>query len=290
MQKIFRRFIQSIFLVFFVIQFTELRSEVPVPALSARVIDQTSTLTEAEIGELSQKCKIIEERDGTQIAILMVQSTEGEAIEEFSYRVASTWELGQKGKDNGLLIVIAKQDHRIRIEVGYGLEGRVTDVLSKRIIRSIITPFFKNDQYYRGLDEGIDALSELISPIPGEPIPKHRPPLKKETKEFPSALLFTALLMGLFFTDMIGIPVFFTSLGYGSIVSVVLLWLEMVGFIGAIFSGIAGCIVFLILYFMGKSGSLPFFSSSSSYGSSHSGDFFSGGGGSFGGGGASGDW
>jgi len=107
---------------------------VAVPPLSGRVVDQTGTLSSNDVASLTQKLTDLETRKGSQIAVLIVPTTDGEAIEPFSLRVAEAWKIGRKKIDDGALLVIAKNDRRLRIEVGYGLEGALTDATTKRII------------------------------------------------------------------------------------------------------------------------------------------------------------
>ena len=122
---------------------------VAVPPLSGRVVDQTGTLAAGDIASLTQTLKDLETRKGSQIAVLIVPTTDGEAIEQFSLRVAEAWKIGRKKIDDGALLVIAKNDRHLRIEVGYGLEGALTDVTTKRIIDEDITPKFKSRRFRR---------------------------------------------------------------------------------------------------------------------------------------------
>src|SRR5882672_3064518 len=119
-------------------------ADVAVPPLTGRVVDQTGTLSSGDIASLTQSLKGLEARKGSQIAVLIVPTTAPETIEQYSIRVAETWKIGRKKIDDGALVVVAKDDRKLRIEVGYGLEGALTDVTSKRIIDEIITPRFRN--------------------------------------------------------------------------------------------------------------------------------------------------
>jgi len=125
-------------------------AEVAVPPLTGRVVDQTGTLSSGDIALLTQTLKDLETRKGSQIAVLIVPTTDGEAIEQFSIRVAEAWKIGRKKVDDGALLVIAKNDRHLRIEVGYGLEGALTDVTTKRIIDEDITPRFKSGDFAAG--------------------------------------------------------------------------------------------------------------------------------------------
>src|SRR5436190_15673181 len=129
---------------------------VAVPQLTGRVVDQTGTLSSGDIASLTQTLADLEKRKGSQIAILIVPTTDGEAIEQFSLRVAEAWKIGRKKIDDGALVVIAKNDRHLRIEVGYGLEGALTDVAAKRIIDEVITPKFKSGDFAGGVSDGIN--------------------------------------------------------------------------------------------------------------------------------------
>src|SRR5580704_9109675 len=119
-------------------------ADVAVPPLSGRVIDQTGTLSAGHLSALTQSLKDFEARKGSQIVVLVVPTTAPESIEQFSIRVAEAWKIGRKKIDDGVLLVVAKNNHKIRIEVGYGLEGALTDVVSKRIIDEVIAPKFRD--------------------------------------------------------------------------------------------------------------------------------------------------
>src|SRR6478752_2765555 len=147
-------------------------ANVAVPPLVGRVVDQTGTLASGDVASLNQTLRNFEARKGSQIAVLIVPSTEGEAIEQFSLRVAETWKIGRKKIDDGALIVVAKNDRRLRIEVGYGLEGALTDVTSKRIIDEIITPKFKSGDFAGGVSAGVDRIIRVID---GEKLPGVEP-------------------------------------------------------------------------------------------------------------------
>ncbi len=146
---------------------------VAVPPLSGRVVDQTGTLSAGDIASLTQTLKDLETRKGSQIAVLIVPTTDGEAIEQFSLRVAEAWKIGRKKIDDGALLVIAKNDRRLRIEVGYGLEGALTDVTTKRIIDEDITPKFKTGDFAGGISAGVDRMIRVID---GEKLPEPEPP------------------------------------------------------------------------------------------------------------------
>src|ERR1700680_1246339 len=126
-------------------------ADVAVPPLSGRVVDQTGTLSSGDIASLTQSLKGLEARKGSQIAVLIVPTTAPETIEQYSIRVAEAWKIGRKKIDDGALLVVAKDDRKLRIEVGYGLEGIRTDGTARRIIDEIITPKFKNGDFAGGV-------------------------------------------------------------------------------------------------------------------------------------------
>jgi uncharacterized protein len=268
---------------------------VAVPALSGRVVDQTGTLAASDIASLTQQLKDLETRKGSQIAVLIVPTTDGEAIEQFSLRVAEAWKIGRKKIDDGALLVIAKNDRRLRIEVGYGLEGALTDATTKRIIDEDITPKFKAGDFAGGVSAGINRMIRVVD---GEKLPEPEPPHWQSSGLFntidpfnPFVLAFVFIVGGALRASLgrlVG------SAATGGFVGV-LAWL-LVGSLGA--AAAIGVLVFLISAFIdlipsgGSRGTRGGWSSggSSDWSSSSSSGSSSGGGGSFGGGGASGSW
>lgn len=140
--------------------------EVAVPPLKARVTDLTGTLTDTQRSALESELQSFESRNGSQIAVLMVPTTQPEALEQYSMRVAEAWKLGKKGVDNGLLILVAKNDRKMRIEVGYGLEGVIPDAIAKRIIDDTIAPHFKQGDFSGGLMAGVQRIEGVIEGRP----------------------------------------------------------------------------------------------------------------------------
>ena len=266
-------------------------ADVAVPPLSGRVVDRTMTLSQSEQSALDATLRNFEARKGSQVAVLIVPTTAPETIEQFSIRVAEAWKIGRQKIDDGAILVIAKDDRKLRIEVGYGLEGALTDVTSKRIIDQIITPKFRTGDFAGGITAGTDAILKVID---GEPLPA--PEMRQSTANFVNQLeevgpflLFGVLIGGGILRRIFGR--LFGSLATGGLAAVVV-WM-IVG--TAVLASVAGVIAFFFTLisdafvsgmggrrgggYIGGSGS----SSSSSGG-------FSGGGGSFGGGGASGNW
>jgi uncharacterized protein len=275
-------------LALFLASFT-VHAEVAVPPLKARVTDLTGTLAPAQRDTLERELQAFESRKGSQIAVLIVATTRPEAIEQYSLRVAEAWKLGRKGIDDGVLLLVAKDDRELRIEVGYGLEGAIPDAVAKRVVSEIIIPFFKQGDFYGGIHAGVNRLVRLID---GEPLPS---PQARDT----SWSGIFDLLPVAFIAVMIGGGFLGALLGRltgaavsGGIVGVVF-WISIGSLIGALAAGI---VVFLFTLVVGSSGGRG------GSGGWHSGGFgggsggwsgggdFSGGGGGFGGGGASGKW
>jgi uncharacterized protein len=231
---------------------------IQVPILDRYVTDKTNTLTSAQLNGLEYRLKTYEDTTSNQIVILMIPSLEGEDLFDFSQQVAEKNKIGQKGKDNGILILIVKEERKIRIEVGYGLEGVVPDAVASSIIRNIIAPYFKAGNYYEGLLKGIETLQDAIAGTYQA---------ENENKKLNGFL--TALIL------IIVVIIFFSVL-----------------------SGVRGSSKGGWNYYHGGWHSYPKRRSSwgvfGGFGGSSSGGFggggFSGGGGSFGGGGASGSW
>jgi uncharacterized protein len=140
----------------------------PIPALEARVTDLTGTLTAGQQSELEQKLAAFEQRKGSQIVVLIVPTTQPEAIEQYSIRVVETWKPGRAKPDDGVLLLVALKDRTMRLEVGYGLEGSLTDALANRIINNTITPLFRQGNFFGGISAGVD---EIVRVIDGEALP-----------------------------------------------------------------------------------------------------------------------
>jgi len=260
------------------------RAELAVPALTTRVTDQAGLLTDGQRQLLEQTLSDFEATKGSQIAVLIVASTQPEAIEEYGIRVATAWKLGRKGVDDGVLLLIAKDDRKMRIEVGYGLEGVIPDAVAKRVIAEIITPYFKQGDYFGGIEAGVSRLIRLIE---GEALP---PPAARDVSwsgikdMLPvvfAVVVFGSGFMGAFFGRLIG-----ASIAGG--IAAVIFWVSLGSLLIALLIGV-GVFLFSILLGGGRGG---YYGGGGSGGGGgyRSGGGFSGGGGSFGGGGASGGW
>jgi uncharacterized protein len=284
-------------------------ADVAVPPLTGRVVDQTATLSASDADALTQRLKDLETRKGSQVAVLIVPTTDPESIEQFSIRVAEAWKIGRKKIDDGALLVVAKNDRKLRIEVGYGLEGALPDVTARRIIDEIIVPRFKTGDFAGGISAGVDRIIRIID---GELLPVPKPEVSHSVDP---GMAFNIIFSPFGFIGFVAIAGIFRGLLGRLLGSGV-----TAGVVGAIFwfllGSIAVSIGFSIFAFIltlfgdailtasqqasrsgrggygggwstGSSGGS--WSSGSSSGSSDSGGF-SGGGGDFGGGGASGSW
>jgi len=258
---------------------------VPVPALTAPVTDLTGTLTPDQTATLDQELRAFATQKGSQIAVLMVPSTAPEAIEQYSIRVTGAWKLGRKGQDDGVLLLVAKDDRAVRIEVGYGLEGAIPDAIAKRIIAEIITPQFKQGDYFGGLQAGVQQLMKLID---GEqlPPPKATTPTTGNVNSTETAffLLIAAVFVGSALRAVLGRTV---GSGLAGLVAGGVGWL----LIGSALLGLGLAVAAFFAVFSGvRFGGGPGGFGGGGFGGGPSSGGFSGGGGGFGGGGASGRW
>ena len=270
-------------------------ADVAIPALTGRVVDQTATLTPDQAAALEQKLKAFEDRKGTQIAVLIVPTTEPETIEQFSIRVAEAWKIGRKKIDDGALLVVAKNDRTLRIEVGYGLEGALTDVTSKRIIDEVIVPKFRNGDFAGGISDGVDR---MISVADGEPLP---PPAARRQQSSGVLDNLESIIPFAFIAVLVLGGILRAVLGrlVGAIVTGGLVGLIAWFFVGALAVAVITGIIAFFFTLVGDSiattggggrGGGWSGGSGGGFSGGSGGGGFSGGGGSFGGGGASGRW
>jgi uncharacterized protein len=152
-------------------------ADVAVPALKARVTDLPGTLTAQQTRQLESQLAALEQRKGAQVVVLMLPTTQPEDITDYATRVFDQWKIGRKNVDDGVLVVVAKDDHRAMIETGYGLEGAIPDAAASRIIREYMSPKFRVGDFYGGLNDAVGALTKLID---GEPLP---PPLQEPQRD-----------------------------------------------------------------------------------------------------------
>ncbi|HEY8332551.1 MAG TPA: YgcG family protein [Tardiphaga sp.] len=266
-------------------------ADVAVPALSGRVVDQTMTLTQQQREGLDQTLRDFETRKGSQVAVLIVPTTAPESIEQFSIRVAEQWKIGRKKIDDGAILVVAKNDRTLRIEVGYGLEGALTDVTAKRIIDEVIVPKFKSGDFAGGIVDGVDRILKVID---GEPLPAVRqqssPNGFENIDPFNPFLLVLVFVLGTTMRSILGrLP---GALVTGGAVAA-MIWFVAGSLATSAIVGIIAFVITMIGDFVtsggGRGGGFSG-GSGGSWSSGSSGGGFSGGGGSFGGGGASGKW
>ena len=266
----------------------------PIPSLASAVTDQTGTLSASERQALEAKLRDWEARTTNQLAVLVVPTTAPEPIEQYSLRVAEAWKIGQKGKDNGAILLVAKSDKRIRIEVGYGLEGVLTDVTSRRIIAENVAPEFSKGNFAAGINAGVDRIISVVDG--GEPLQAVTGQRKAPSpRRFDFGTMLVVLLVAVPILGSV-LRSIFGKLG-GSLVGG--------GIVGAIawfvassllIAGAAAVIGFIVMLFTGLSGRggpgifIPGGGGGFGGGGFGGGGGFSGGGGSFGGGGASGGW
>ena len=264
-------------------------AEVAVPPLTARVTDMTSSLSAAERAELERMLTEFEQRKGAQIAALIVASTAPETIEQFSVRVVEQWRIGRQGVDDGALLIVALNDRSLRIEVGYGLEGVLTDAASKRIISEFIVPQFKAGDYYAGIKAGLEQMMRVVD---GEPLPppSARPAGGPDFQQYLPILFVVALVGGGILRAVFG-PLPGALLTGGAVAFIA--WL----LIGTIALAMVAGVIAAVFTLGGGTGGLGrggFYGPRGGLGGGGGfrggGGGFSGGGGGFGGGGASGRW
>jgi uncharacterized protein len=271
-------------------------ADVPVPPLKGRVTDLTGTLKPEQVASLEQLLRSFEARKGSQIAVLIVPTTAPETVEQYALRVGEQWKIGRKKVDDGAILVVAKDDRALRIEVGYGLEGALNDATASRIIREVIVPRFREGDFFGGISAGVDRMIRVID---GEPLPaptKAAPPADEGVLQFLPVLLILALVAGAILRRLLGR--FVGSLATGGVVGG-LAWL-LVGTLAIALLAAIVAFIFTLMSGVGGSGRRYYGGfpgggwggggwGGGGFGGGGGGGF-SGGGGSFGGGGASGRW
>lgn len=279
---VFLRLLGLVVLAWFLLPAQSVLAQVPVPPLSARVTDLTHTLSSDRRQALESRLAAFETEKGSQLAVLLVPTTQPESIEQYGIRVAEAWKLGRKGVDDGMLLLVAKEDRTLRIEVGYGLEGTIPDAVARQVIEEVIVPRFRAGDFAGGIEAGVDRLLRLAS---GEPLPE---PSAPAALEGPGWLgdNFQFIALGLF----IAAGVLRALLGrlvaaglLGGVGFVAAWWL-----IGSLWAAlIIAAIIFVFTLGGGSGGGIY---RGGGGGGGRGGGGFSGGGGGFGGGGASGRW
>jgi uncharacterized protein len=261
------------------------RSQIAVPELRSRVTDLTGTLTRSDESTIEKRLRAFEEKHGSQIAVLVVPTTEPETIEQYSMRVAESWKLGRKGIDDGALLLVAMKDRAIRIEVGYGLEGVLNDATCKRIVAEIITPEFRRGDFRAGIEAGVERMMRVIE---GEalPPPRHGEGHGGDASNLLFFVAFVAMGAAHALRPVLGRLGAALVIGLGAaIVSSFL-----VSSFAALLIGVG---VFVLALFASPAGAWMSgrrYAGGGGFGPGGSGGGFSGGGGGFGGGGASGRW
>lgn len=274
-------------------------AQLAVPQLSAHVIDTTGTLDSTQVQQLEQKLTAFEQAHGSQVVVLMVPTTQPEEIAAYANRVASTWKIGRKEVGDGLLLIVAKEDHRVRIEVARTLEGAIPDLMARRVIDQAITPLFKQGDFAGGLDAGVTQIMTLIK---GETLPLPAAE-KTNAKGFEwmdlAIFMFIAVpVVGGVARRILGNPL--GSLATAGVAGGIAM-LVTTSVVVAILAAMAAFILSLfasVRHWGGGGGSggglggggFGGGSAGGGFGGRSGGGFSSGGGGSFGGGGASGGW
>ncbi|MBW8329994.1 MAG: YgcG family protein [Thiobacillus sp.] len=254
-------------------------AQVAVPELARRVTDTTTTLNADQVSTLESRLAAFEAQKGSQIAVLIVPTTQPEDIAQFGIRVADKWKIGREKIDDGVILIVAKDDRALRLEVGYGLEGAIPDAIAKRVIAETITPHFKAGDYYGGIDAGVQQLMRLIE---GEPLP---PPSTsgKGGNDAPFVILIVGgIVAGWLLSLLMSRPAAggIAALGSGAVGALLLGFTPVLRFIAVfVFAGVA-------TGFRHGGG----WSSGGGGGFGGGGGSWGGGGGGFGGGGASGSW
>lgn len=255
-------------------------AQVALAELSRRVTDLTGTLSASQVATLEKSLAEFETKKGSQIAVLIVPTTQPEAIEQFGIRVAEKWKLGRADVDDGLILIVAKNDRKLRIEVGYGLEGAIPDAVAKRVIDEVITPYFKAGDFYGGIDAGMQQLMRLIE---GESLPA---PDRQDGGggDEPFVLLVVGgIIAGWLLSTMMSRPAAGGVAALGS------------GVVGAMWLGFGPILLFIAVFVFafvasGFRRGGGWSSGGGSGGFGGGGGSWGGGGGGFGGGGASGSW
>ncbi|MGE5318557.1 MAG: TPM domain-containing protein [Hyphomicrobiaceae bacterium] len=257
-------------------------AQVAVPELSRRVTDLTATLSAGQVAALEDKLAAFEAKKGSQIAVLIVPTTQPEDIAQFGIRVADQWKIGRKRIDDGVILIVAKDDRRLRLEVGYGLEGAIPDAIAKRVIAETITPYLKKGDFYGGIDAGVQQLMRLIE---GEPLP---PPAAAGRGGDGGDSGFVVLVVGGMIAGWL-LSALMSRPAAGGIAAL------GSGAVGAMLLGFTPLLLFIAVFvFAGVVGGFRHGGGWSSGGGGWSGGggggSWGGGGGGFGGGGASGSW
>ncbi|NII54294.1 TPM domain-containing protein [Luteibacter sp. SG786] len=273
------------------------RADAPVPKLTRHVTDLTGTLTGDQIARLDARLVDLEKTKGAQVVVLMVPTTQPDDLESYSLKVAETNKVGREGPDDGLLLLLAKNDRRVRIEVGYGLEGALPDAIASRIIREYMAPKLRANDYYGGIDEALNAITQIVQ---GEALPPPVAPDESHERRGGGHLLVPLLFAAIFLRGILGRAPLGVRMPLGGVIAGGFGWLFLHSILGGLLGLVAGALFMAIPLGAGRSiggGGWGGFGGWGGGGGFGGGGFgggggggFSGGGGSFGGGGASGNW
>ena len=250
------------------------------PALTGRVVDDAGLLSTSARAQLTQLSEQYERTTSNQLVVVTVKSLQGNPVEDFGYQLGRFWGIGQKGQNNGVLLIVAPNEREVRIEVGYGLEGKLTDALSSHIIQGQILPRFKLGDYEGGVIAGAQA---IVAVFAGEelPAPVATPSLRAPQMPIPALLIF-GVMAGQFLARFLSRVFAGTLVGA---VAAAVVWFTSGAVLMSVLAGIG---IFVFVALSGRGGGMPWMGGRG--GGGFGGGGFSGGGGSFGGGGASGRW
>jgi uncharacterized protein len=276
-----------------------LADDAVVPTLQRHVTDLTGTLTADQVNQLDTRLADLEKRKGAQVVVLMVGTTQPDDLEGYSLKVAEANKIGRKGPDDGVLLLVAKDDRRVRIETGYGLEGALPDAIASRIIREYMAPKLRTNDYYGGISDALTAITQIVE---GEALPPPVNPDEAHERRHGGGNLFLPLIFGvLFLRGILGRAPLWARMPIGGVVTGGVAWLIMSSIFGGVVGLVAGALFMAIPGGAGRSiggGGWGGFGGwgggggfgGGGFGGGGGGGGFSGGGGSFGGGGASGSW
>jgi uncharacterized protein len=250
-----------------------------IPRLEARVTDLTGTLTREQQAQLESQLASLERDKGAQIAILLLPTTQPETIEQYGIRLAEAWKIGRKGVDDGVIVIVAKADRAVRIDVGYGLEGAIPDAVAKRIVEEVVTPRFKAGDFFGGLQGATAALGKIIG---GEPLPARADSNVAMGSDLQIFILFALTVVARWARALFGLLGALLAAGLAAGLAYLIFgtWLAAV---------IAALAVFVMSFARAGGGGSGWHTGGGGF-SGGGGGGFSGGGGGFGGGGASGRW
>jgi uncharacterized protein len=252
------------------------------PALSGRVVDEAGLLSAATRAQLTQLSEQHERSTSNQLVVVTVKSLQGYPVEDFGYQLGRFWGIGQKGRNNGVLLIVAPNEREVRIEVGYGLEGQLTDALSSHIIQGQILPRFKSGDYEGGIVAGAQA---IVAVFAGEELPAAVGTSGIHASQMPiPALLIFGVVIGQILAKIFSRVLAGTLVGG---IAAAVVWFVSGTVLMSVFAGIA---IFVLVALSGRGGGMPWMGGRGGGGGGFGGGGFSGGGGSFGGGGASGRW